>query len=57
MLWGGCLLTACGINLNKPSNLPACRIAFDYKDTGVNDQNARALLVHYCLCVDAQRCN
>lgn len=33
-----------------------CRISFDYGDEGVNDQNARALLIHYCLCKDEKQC-
>ena len=50
------LLTACGISSNRRSNAPACMVGFDYKDEGVNDTNARALLSHYCLCVEAKFC-
>ena len=38
------------------SNASACLIPFDYGDEGVNAQNARALLVHYCLCKDEKAC-
>lgn len=33
-----------------------CHIPFDYGDEGVNVQNARALLIHYCLCKDEKPC-
>lgn len=38
------------------TNASACRVGFDYADEGVNNQNARALLEHYCLCVDDKLC-
>lgn len=47
---------ATGCQTLKASNATACAINFDYKDTGVNDQNARALLVHYCICKDKKAC-
>lgn len=49
-------MCAGGCKTLKASNTSACRVAFDYQDPGVNDQNARALLVHYCLCVDERGC-
>lgn len=53
-----CLLTLCvsGCRTWGASNATACRVGFDYTDTGVNDQNARALLKHYCICVDEALC-
>ena len=53
-----CLLTTCasGCKTWRASNATACRVGFDYKDPGVNDQNARALLKHYCLCKGSPVC-
>ena len=53
-----CLLLTCagGCKTFQASNAAACRVEFDYADPGVNEQNARALLVHYCLCRNAQPC-
>lgn len=53
-----CLLALCasGCKTWRASNATACRVGFDYKDPGVNDQNARALLTHYCLCVNPRPC-
>lgn len=45
-----------GCKTFQASNASACKVGFDYKDPGVNDTNARALLVHYCLCVDEKLC-
>ncbi len=38
------------------SNTSACLIPFDYGDDGVNERNARGLLMHYCLCHDNGAC-
>lgn len=38
------------------SNASACLIPFDYNDLGVNAQNARALLLYYCICEDHKKC-
>ena len=38
------------------SNASTCAIPFDYSDEGVNEQNARGLLIHYCLCKDENLC-
>lgn len=32
------------------NNHTTCYVGFDYKDKGVNDQNVKALVRHYCLC-------
>ena len=47
-----CLAVLCGNGCKtfRSSNASACRVGFDYADTGVNERNARALLVHYCIC-------
>ena len=46
-----------GCKTFQASNASACRVGFDYQDPGVNEQNARALLVHYCLCNRASACD
>ena len=53
-----CLLTlyASGCATFPATNRTACYVGFDYTDEGVNDQNARALLKHYCICVDEALC-
>lgn len=38
------------------SNTSACQVPFDYADEGVNEQNARALLMYYCICEDEKAC-
>lgn len=38
------------------TNATACEVGFDYKDPNVNEQNARALLTHYCICKDEKLC-
>lgn len=58
-LIGICLVSCvffAGCKTFQASNASACNVGFDYKDPGVNDTNARALLVHYCLCVDDKLC-
>lgn len=45
-----------GCKTYQASNASACVIPFDYGDTGVNDKNARALLIHYCICKDERAC-
>lgn len=45
-----------GCKTYQTSNNSACIIPFDYSDEGVNDENARALLIHYCLCKDPKAC-
>ncbi len=52
-LW---MMCAAGCSTFPASKAPACRVDFDYRDPGVNEQNARALLVHYCLCIDGAPC-
>ena len=49
MLGGGCTKL-------QVSNASACLVPFDYADEGVNEQNARALLMYYCICKDARMC-
>lgn len=49
MLGGGCTKL-------QVSNASACLVPFDYADEGVNEQNARALLMYYCVCKDARMC-
>lgn len=39
------------------SNTTACHVGFDYDDKGVNEQNAKALLAHYCICFDETICD
>lgn len=53
-----CLLMTLGAGCTKLqiSNASACLVPFDYGDEGVNDQNAKALLIHYCLCKDENAC-
>lgn len=53
-----CLLMMLGAGCAgfKASNASACVIPFDYGDGGVNDQNAKALLMYYCLCKDEHAC-
>lgn len=38
------------------NNASACLVPFDYNDVGVNAQNARALLLYYCICEDRSKC-
>ncbi len=53
----GLLLTlGAGCANFNASNASACVVPFDYGDEGVNDQNARALLIHYCICKDEKAC-
>ena len=56
VMLSGVIITA-GCTKLQTSNASACVIPFDYGDEGVNAQNARALLVHYCLCKDARACD
>lgn len=51
-------MTMCGIGCKTVvvTNATACHVGFDYKDPGVNNRNARALLAHYCICVDEKLC-
>ena len=53
-----CLLMTLGAGCTtwQTSNASACLVPFDYGDDGVNDQNARALLIHYCICRDEKAC-
>lgn len=53
-----CLLILCvnGCKTVNVSNTTACQVGFDYSDNGVNEQNARALLSHYCICYDEELC-
>ena len=57
-LWLICLGMWCisGCATSVGSNASACQIVFDYRDPGVNERNARALLVHYCLCHNPRIC-
>ncbi len=55
MLLAGMMLSA-GCATWRASNASACLVPFDYTDENVNDQNARALLIHYCLCKDERAC-
>ena len=50
------LMCVSGCETVQITNATACEVGFDYKDKGVNNQNARALLVHYCICHDNKLC-
>ena len=50
------LLCLGGCTTWQASNASACVIPFDYGDEGVNDANAKALLLHYCICKDEKAC-
>ena len=49
-------MCAIGCKTAPVTNATACEVGFDYKDTGVNERNARALLAHYCICKDKSAC-
>lgn len=53
-----CLLTSVvsGCRTIDVTNATACHVGFDYYDTGANDQNVKALMAHYCICVDSKAC-
>lgn len=58
MLFTVCLLTMLvgSCKSYQTSNASVCQIPFDYGDKGVNDTNARGLLIYYCLCKDETPC-
>lgn len=49
ILIGGCATL-------RTTNASACLVPFDYEDTGANEQNKRAMLAFYCICVDESPC-
>ena len=51
MCVGGC------VKYQRATNATICEnVHFDYADEGVNDTNARGLLLFYCLCEDNKAC-
>ena len=50
------MMLGAGCTTWQTSSAGACAVPFDYGDEGVNAQNARALLIHYCLCKDEKAC-
>lgn len=55
VMLSGVIITAGCMKL-QTTNASACLIPFDYNDVGVNAQNARALLLYYCICEDQSKC-
>ena len=45
-----------GCTTLQTSSASVCLIPFDYADEGINEQNARALLLYYCLCKNEKAC-